>query len=75
VKKKDYPPYRYFICPECDKDKEIKPSEFEAHLKDIHGIAEAKGRRSLLMHINRRPRHAGSFEWEIGGKKFYEYYG
>lgn len=71
----DYPPYRYFICPECDKEKEISPKGFPAHLKEFHNITEAKGNRSLMMHINKEPRHAASFKWEIGGKTFYEYYG
>ncbi len=72
---KSYPPFRYFICPECDKDKEIQPKDFPLHLKDVHNIIETKGHKSLLMHVNKEPRHAASFEWTIGGKTFYEYYG
>ena len=72
---KDYPPYHYFICPECDKEKEIPKKDFVKHLKEVHDIHETSGKRSLLMHINRRPRHAASFEWTIAGKTFYEYYG
>jgi len=71
----DYPPYHYFVCRECNEDVEIDPKDFPAHLKDTHGITDKEGKRSLLMHINQRPRHASSYEWEIGGKKFYEYYG
>ena len=72
---KFYPPYHYFICPECDEDCEIKPVEFPAHIKDVHGITETKGTRSLMLHINKEPRHASSYSWEIGGKTFYEYFG
>ncbi len=70
----DYPPYRYFICPECDKEKEIPPKEFPKHVEN-HGITEKKGERSLILHIARKPRHTGQYEWIIGGKTFYEYYG
>ena len=72
--KKDYPPYRYFICPECDKEKEIPAKEFANHVES-HGIAEKTGKRSLMLHINRKPRHTSSYEWIIGGKTFYEYIG
>jgi hypothetical protein len=70
-----YPPFHYFICPTCNKDKEIPPSEFAAHVKEIHGITETKGKRDLMVHINKRPRHFSSYEWKIGDKTFYEYYG
>lgn len=69
-----YPPYRYFICPECDKEKEISPIELLAHLRG-HGITETKGTKELMLHISKKPRHCASYEWTIGGKTFYEYYG
>jgi len=70
-----YPPYHYFICPGCDEDKELSPKEFASHVKDVHGISETTGKRSLMMHMSKEPRHAASYKWEIGGKTFYEYYG
>ncbi len=72
----DYPPYNYFICPECDKEKEMSRPEFAKHLKTIHQLEEPiKGVRNMMMHINKKPRHAGSFEWTINDMTFYEYYG
>ena len=71
---KFYPPFHYFICPECDKEVEIQPKCFTAHLKE-HGITATKGQKSLMLHINKKPRHMSSYEWKIGGKIFYEYYG
>ena len=70
-----YPPYHYFICPECDKDKKIGRKEFVNHLKEVHNINETKGNRQLMMHVSKEPRHCSSYEWTIGGKTFYEYYG
>ncbi len=78
-----YPPYHIFVCPECDENAGIEPDkstgmereEFLKHLKDAHGMDKPKGKRSLIMHMNKRPRHCASFEWTISDKTFYEYYG
>lgn len=75
MSEKFYPPFHYFLCPECDVDKEIQPKDFSTHLKNVHNIIETKGQRSLMLHINKKPRHCSSYKWEIGGKEFYEYYG
>ena len=71
----DYPPYHIFICPECDKLCEMSKDDFIAHLKDVHEIAEPKGKRTLMMHMSRKPRHCASYEWTIADKTFYEYRG
>lgn len=70
-----YPPYNYFICPECDENKEMKRDEFVEHLKKVHGVDKPKGNRSLMLHINRKPRHSASYKWTIADKIYYEYYG
>ena len=78
-----YLPYHIFICPECDKNNEMEhdkrtemdKKEFIAHLKDVHKIDKPKGKRSLMMHMSKEPRHCSSYEWTIEGKTFYEYYG
>lgn len=72
---KFYLPYHYFICPDCDEDAQIPPKEFAAHVQDVHKIYDGKGERSLILHINKKPRHMSTYEWIIGGKTFYEYYG
>lgn len=83
-KKNYYPPYNVFICPECDpeRENEIKAKDFPDHLKTIHGITDTKGKRSftkgkrsLMMHINKKPRHSSSYKWEIAKKTFYQYIG
>ncbi len=73
--KEESPPYHYFICPGCDVKKEIPPKDFIIHLLRVHDIQEAKGKRELMVHISKEPRHASSYKWTIGGKTFYEYYG
>jgi len=70
-----YPPYHYFICPECDKDKEMSGKEMMVHLKEVHKIKNLEGNRELLMHINKKPRHSSTYKWTIEGKEIYEYYG
>ncbi len=78
----DYPAYHIFVCPECDDNAgmkypdrtEMEKDEFIKHLKEVHSI-EPKGKRNLMMHINRKPRHCASYEWTIEGKTFYEYRG
>lgn len=79
----DYPPYHVFICPECDGNDRMNYDErtemdkkaFIAHLKDVHKIDTTKGKRSLMMHMSKKPRHCASYEWTIEGKTFYEYIG
>ena len=73
-----YPPYHYFVC-DCDKDKEFHEMEgLKAHVKENHGIDlnGLKGTRNLMLHINKKPRHASSYRWTFdGGLTLYEYYG
>ena len=75
----NYPPYHYYVC-SCDPDTEYhKPEDgFFKHLKEKHSIEAngAKVKKELILHINRRPRHAASYKLTFdNGHQIYEYYG
>ena len=55
-------------CNECNVD--IEHADFPAHLKEKHGITDAKGKRSMVMHADGADFYSWTWEWEIGGKKF-----
>ena len=64
---KDLPePHNLFTCQTCNMEFGVSPKEMTAHLKDAHGITEAKGKRSMLMHLDYADRFAWSYEWKFG---------
>ena len=71
-----YPPYRVFRC-ECDEDKEMSFKEMVAHAEEKHGVSlkGAKMNKNLMLHINKKPRHSTTYQWEAPGFNFYEYIG
>jgi hypothetical protein len=80
---KDYPPFRYFICPTCDKNLEMTQDELIYHLEKKHDITvttKTKASRVMILHMNKKPRHSGTYEWTFGpdlenGLTIFEYYG
>lgn len=70
-------PFRYFLCPACDKDNEMDKDQLITHLAAAHGVDAYKHQatREMVAHFNMKPRHQGVFKWTIQGVEFYEYYG
>jgi pyruvate carboxylase len=48
--------YNYFTCPECDPEgiTRLNLEEFKKHLFEVHQITDAKGKRSMISHIDGR---------------------
>jgi len=59
-------------CPECDRH-DFSTEEFEKHIKEVHDIKSNVGKRSLVMHINRRPKHTYQYQWDIEGMTFFQF--
>ena len=74
----DDKPYRYFVC-KCDPEKEFHEfAELKKHMAEAHDftIEKAKGKKELMMHMNREPRHYSSYQWTFdNGIILYEYNG
>ena len=72
---KDSSPRHFFVCA-CDMQKEMTAKELLAHVKEVHGVnlEGKKGKKELISHVNRRPRHISCYKLECEGLTFYEYY-
>lgn len=67
TKKSDLPePQNLFSCQTCNMQEGISPKEMTAHLESVHGIKTAKGKRSMLMHMDFADRFSWSYEWAFG---------
>lgn len=72
---KENKPYHYFIC-QCNKDQEFhKVDDLNEHMRSVHNfeIKGVTGKRELMMHINKRPRHASSYRWIFEGLEYEVY--
>jgi hypothetical protein len=47
---------------------------FATYLKEKYGIAEAKGKKSMMMHVDGDTWFHWQWKWEIGGKEFLQFY-
>jgi hypothetical protein len=73
MKKKDERRYgSFWTCPNCEGHPEIPQNHFVNHLKEKHGITDAKGKRSMISHLDGDTWFAWNYEWEIGGLKFFQ---
>ncbi len=67
TKSKDLPePQNLFACQACNMADGVSPKEMTEHLETAHGIKSAKGKRSMLMHMDFTDRFAWSYEWTFG---------
>lgn len=69
-KTKDKPePFNIFACQNCDAEKEMSVEETKQHLREVHGITDMKGNRSVVSHFDCADCYYWNYEWEIGDVK------
>jgi len=56
-----------YYCETCNDGKCRTKQQVIEHMKKVHSIHCFQGKKELLLHINREPRHISTYRWTIDG--------
>lgn len=64
----------FWVCPNCEGNPEFEHDAVMQHFKEVHGIdSKAKGKKSMLCHMDGDTWFSWDYEWEINGLKFLQH--